>query len=98
MNMHLIDWAIVFSVLAFTLFIAFETKKYTKSVADFLVANRCAGKYLLTMAEGVAGIGVITIIAHMEMYYQAGFAGTWWNWVMMPIYYTLALSGWILYR
>lgn len=98
MNLTLIDWAIVSLVVILTLLIAFGTKKYTKSVADFLVANRCAGKYMLTMAEGVAGIGVITILAHMEMYYQAGFAGTWWNWVMMPIYYALALSGWIVYR
>ena len=98
MNLTYFDYGIVFSITIVTLLIAFGTQKYTKSVADFLAANRCAGKYLLTVAEGAAGIGVITILAHMEMYYHAGFAGTWWNWVMMPIYYTLALSGWMLYR
>ena len=96
--MQSLDWAILAAITLIIFLIAAATRRYTQSVADFVAANRCAGKYLLTVAEGAAGIGVITIIAWMEMYYQAGFAATWWNWVMMPIYYTLALTGWILYR
>ena len=49
MNMGLIDWAIVAGLLVVLTAVAYNTKKYTKSVADFLVAGRGAGKYLTTI-------------------------------------------------
>jgi len=36
---------------------AIYTRRYTRSVADFLSANRCAGRYLLTVAGGIASLG-----------------------------------------
>ena len=44
--MHFIDWAILVGLLALMVWAAYQTKKYTRSVADFLAANRCAGRYI----------------------------------------------------
>lgn len=98
MQLHWIDWAIVLIVLVFTTAIAFGTKRYTKSVADFLAANRCAGRYLLAIAGGVAGNGAISIIAYFQIYYQAGFTPVWWDSLALPIGLVIAMTGWVVYR
>jgi len=41
---------------------AVYTKQYTRNVADFPVANRCAGRYLLSIAEGMSSLGAIAIL------------------------------------
>jgi len=61
--MHAIDWLIVIGVLSLVIWAAVSTKKYTKSVADFLAANRCAGRYLICVSEGMAGLGAISVVA-----------------------------------
>jgi len=98
MQLHWIDYAIVLIVLAITIAIACGTKKYTRSVADFLAANRCAGRYLLAIAGGVAGNGAISIIAYFQIYYQAGFTPVWWDTLTLPIGLVIAMTGWVIYR
>lgn len=96
--MHAVDYAIIVTVIAILFLIAFSTKRYTKSVADFLAANRCGGRYLLTIAEGVAGLGAITVVANFEQFYNAGFAALWWLDMLAPIGLIIAVTGWITYR
>jgi len=98
MNMHWLDWGILAATFGIVLLAAIRTKRYTKSVADFLVANRCAGKYLLGVAAGAAGLGAITIIAMFEAYYKAGFTFIWWQTIFMAVVIIIALTGWIQYR
>ena len=64
---------------AFIIGAAIYTNRYTKSVGDFLAANRCAGRYLLCISSGMAGLGAISIVAFFEMYYAAGFTAVWWS-------------------
>ena len=45
-----------------------------RSVADFLAAGRSAGRYLLSVSQGVSGLGAITIVGLLEMNYVAGFS------------------------
>ena len=97
-NLSGIDLAIVGFVLASVVAAALFTRRYTSSVADFLSANRCAGRYLLTVASGMSGLGAITIVAQWEQIYQAGFAAQFWGQMMAPLGLILALSGWIIYR
>jgi SSS family solute:Na+ symporter len=78
--------------------IALFTKRYMRSVADFLAANRCAGRYLLVMADGAAAIGAVSIVAQFEKFYSAGFAAQWWMILMTPILLVISLSGWVTYR
>lgn len=96
--MHWIDWSMVVALLAVIVAVAITTKKHTQSVADFLAANRCAGRYLLCVAGGMSGLGAISIVAMFEMYYEAGFSATWWALMSMPIYLFASLSGWVIYR
>ena len=56
MNMGLIDWSIVVGLLVVMIWAAHRTKKYTRSVADFLAANRCTGRYVLGVSDSMAGV------------------------------------------
>jgi len=96
--MHLIDWAIVLVVLLGTTAMAVYTRQYTHSVADFLVANRCAGRYLLSISEGMSSLGAIAVIAIFEMYFSAGFTPAWWTQMMAPLTMVLAMVGFVSYR
>jgi SSS family solute:Na+ symporter len=98
MNLQMIDWVIVVLSLIFIVFMALTTKKYTKSVADFLAANRLGGRYLLTVSEGMVSLAAISTIAGLEMYYEGGFAIAWWMFLMIPATVILAMSGWVVYR
>ena len=94
-NLSAIDLGIVGVILAVVVGAAIYTRRYTHSVADFLSANRCAGRYLLTLASGMSGLGAITIVAQWEQVYQAGFSAGFWGQMMAPLGLILALSGWI---
>ena len=98
MNMHWLDWLIVILMLTFITVTAYSTKKYMQSVADFLSANRCAGKYLLGVADGIAGLGAISIVARFELHYKAGFTGSWWDMMFLGIGVIVAATGWVQYR
>ncbi len=98
MSMHWVDWTIVAVVTVLVTMLAYWTKQYTRSVADFLAANRCAGKYLLGIADGISGLGAISIIAYFQEYYEAGFTGMWWGWMRVPLFLMITLSGWVIYR
>ncbi|MBN1352520.1 sodium:solute symporter [candidate division KSB1 bacterium] len=98
MNLNWVDWSIIVGLASTIIVMAYVTKKYTKSVADFLSANRCAGKYLLAVSDGIAGLGAISIIALFEMYYKAGFTAIWWQTMLMPIGTIIAMTGWVQYR
>ncbi|MFG0249069.1 MAG: sodium:solute symporter [Phycisphaeraceae bacterium JB051] len=98
MKLTWIDWAVVVGFIGFLAALAAYTKRYTKSVSDFLAADRCAGRYLLTMSEGMAGLGAASVIANFEKFYKAGFAASWWGLMLAPVGIIIALSGWVLYR
>ena len=96
--MHSIDWSILAALIVVICVMAYRTKKYTRSVADFLAANRCAGKYLLGVADGIAGLGAVSIIALFEMHYKAGFTAVWWATLTTIGWVAVALTGWVQYR
>ena len=98
MNMHWIDWSLIFGAGLFFIAAGYATKKYTRSAADFLAANRCAGRYLLTSASGIASLGAISIIGVTQMVYTSGFSASWWNHLGKPLILILAMSGWVIYR
>jgi SSS family solute:Na+ symporter len=94
--MHWIDWSIVGALVVLMAWITLSSRKYTRSVADFLSANRLAGRYLLTVAVGIGG--VIAFAATWEMLYNAGFPSQWWQLMSMPLTTFLALTGFVTYR
>ncbi|OHB57128.1 MAG: hypothetical protein A2Y12_13595 [Planctomycetes bacterium GWF2_42_9] len=98
MNMSFLDLAIVIGFLIFVIAMGYRTKKYAGNVANFLAAGRCAGRYLIAVAGGVAGWGAISAVAAFEMYYRGGFSIQWWFLLMMVANLIASLSGWIIYR
>lgn len=98
MSFHWIDWAVIALLLGVMVAIAIRTKMLNRSVADFLAGNRCARRYLLTMADGMAGLGAITIAANFEKFYEAGFTAGWWGQLLLPIGMIMSLTGFVVYR
>ena len=60
MNLTPIDWGIVLTILVLMIFTVIASKTLMRSVADFLAAGRSAGRYVITMGGGIAGLGAIT--------------------------------------
>jgi SSS family solute:Na+ symporter len=85
-------------VSIFFIVMARVAARYVQSTVDFLAANRCAGRYVITMAEGIAGWGAASIVAIMQMYYQVGFTAEWWGQIGVPLGVFMTLTGWVSYR
>ncbi len=96
--MALLDWAIVASVYLVLVGGVIVSKRYMRSVADFLAAGRSAGRYLISVSAGIAGLGAITIVSNLEMNLEAGFAMSWWGMSMTLVVLLVAVSGWVIYR
>ena len=96
--MSAIDWAIVAGFMVFITLVAVTAKKYTRSVADFLAANRCAGKYLLAVGDGISGLGAISVLAQFQMFYESGFTKIWWESAISALTIFVAVTGWVTYR
>jgi SSS family solute:Na+ symporter len=96
MPVHWIDWSIVGCLVAALIWLTLATRKYTTSVADFLSANRMAGRYLITVATGLGG--AISFVAIWEMIYNAGFPAQWWQLMSLPLGTFLAMTGFVTYR
>ena len=95
---HFIAWQIIGVFFLSLTAVATYARRYTKSVADFLSANRCAGRYLLSVSGEMANLGAISIIADFQLYYQAGFSVMWWQSMGIPISIFVALTGFVIYR
>jgi SSS family solute:Na+ symporter len=98
MNLSWIDWAIVAVVIGSLTAGVTLTRAYVRSVADFLAAGRTAGRYLLTVSQGMAMLGAITIVGNVEMNYVAGFSMTWWGFSTAVVVLIITVSGWVIYR
>jgi solute:Na+ symporter, SSS family len=98
LNLTWIDWAIVAAVLAFVVGAVAVVKPLMRSVSDFLAAGRTGGRYLISLSQGTASLGAITIVGMLEMNYIAGFNMRWWEMVMAVVVVGISVSGWVLYR
>jgi SSS family solute:Na+ symporter len=96
--MHFLDWVIVAGFSVGLLIICLVTNKLTKSVAGFLSSERCAGRYLLTIAQSMAFCAAIGAVGGFEAAYRNGLGGRWWAMMTMPVGIIIALSGWVAYR
>ena len=96
--MAFLDWAIVGSVILILIGTLIYCQRFVKNSADFLAANRCAGRYVLCISTGIAGFAVVNSVANFELFYQAGFASIWWGMLIAPLGLILALVAWVTYR
>ena len=98
MNFTLLDWLIVVAMVPVIAVMALVSNRHTKSVADYLVAGRAAGRYMMTMASGMVWIGAINVVAMFELYHAAGFTAMWWVMLTTPFILYLNITGFGVYR
>ena len=98
MNAAPLDWAILGGLVAVLIAAAVSTQRYSGSVSGFLAAERCAGRYLISVAFNMAQLGVITLVWYFQQNYDVGFTSIWWGLMEGPAMIVIALSGWVIYR
>jgi SSS family solute:Na+ symporter len=98
MNMNLVDWLIVGIPFVIIAWATRYTRKYSKSVADFMAASRCGGRYLICNSRGEAGFGAISAVAMFQVMYQSGFTVGWWGNLSAPVGLLIMLTGFVIYR
>ena len=96
--MSLLDWIIATLPLLLVLALGIYSNQYVRGVADFMSAGRCAGRYLLAIANGELGAGAVVFVASFEMISKAGFTLAWWNWCTVPFWIFVTISGFVIYR
>jgi Na+/proline symporter len=77
---------------------AWRCRRYVRSVTDFLVAGRCAGRYVLLSGGMMGGLSVVTFVGNAEVHYHTGYAMNYWNQILLPMTIVMGLFGWISYR
>ena len=98
MNLSFIDWLIIVVVLLGMIYSVSFTNGLMKSVTDFLSAGRTAGRYLISVSQGAAGLGAISIVSFLEVGYITGFSFQWWGLSQGIIILAITASGWVIYR
>jgi len=96
--MHWIDYTITLVPFLVILIVSWRARHHMKSVADFMSASRCAGRYLVGNAAGEAAFGAVTAVAMFEYTYKTGFVLSWWNSLSVPTTLLFTLTGFVIYR
>ncbi|MCK5851084.1 MAG: sodium:panthothenate symporter [Kiritimatiellae bacterium] len=96
--MHWIDWLIALCPLLLVAAIGLYTQRFIKGVSDFLSAGRVAGRYVVAVASGEAGMGLISLVAMFELYYNSGLAYSFWGAIGAPLGMIFLLTGYCTYR
>ncbi len=96
--MHWIDWLVMALPVALIAGIALYTRRYVRSVADFMAGGRNAGRYLLSTARSEMNAGAALFVASFEQFSKAGFTIAWWSQILVPVGLLVAVSGFVIYR
>ena len=95
---HWQHWLLVAAPVCAVVALAVRCRRYVRSVSDYLVAGRCAGRYVLLSGSMMGSLSVTTIVAGVETSYGNGWAYAFWYDLLMPLSVMLSLYGWIYYR
>jgi Na+/proline symporter len=96
--MEPIDWLIVIVPVMFVIGMGVYSRKYVRSVADFLSAGRVCGRYVICASDVANALSIITLVAYVEIHYKTGFAISFWMGIIAPIGMIMSLSGYCVYR
>lgn len=92
------EWLIVLVPLFFVLGVGIHSRKYVKGVADFLVAGRMCGRYVICIGDVANALSIIGIVSYIEAHYKTGFAMSFWSNLIAPLSIVLSLMGYCTYR
>ncbi|GDY14511.1 hypothetical protein LBMAG53_33890 [Planctomycetota bacterium] len=96
--MHWLDILVAVLPILAVILIGWRTRRWVQSVADYISAGRCAGRYLLTNATGEAGSGVTNTVANVEKFMLAGFVVFFFDSLLTPIVLLVSISGFVIWR
>ena len=98
MNLSTLD-LIIIAVPAVVVFaVALVMRRYLRSVADFLAAGRCAGRYLICTASAEIGAGISGLVVGLEVFSKTGFSLDLWVGFVGLVYFMLTLLGFVTFR
>ena len=80
------------------LFFGWYVRRYITGVSDYTVAGRVCRRYVLSAGDMAAGLGLVTLIAYIEVHYKTGFALSFWQTLAIPLGIMLGLTGYCTYR
>ena len=67
MGLTFLDWLIVVVSMAFLIGVVSMSKRYMRSVADFLSAGRTAGRYMISMSQGFfQGVQSVRFVSSLQ--------------------------------
>ena len=92
------DWLIMLIPVAFILYMGYHSRRYVRSVADFLSAGRLCGRYLICVADMTNALSIMGLVAYVEVHYRTGFSLVFWNKLTIPITIFMGLTGYCFYR
>lgn len=96
--MHTIDWIIMLAPVLVCAGFALYTRRYVRSVADFMAGGRNAGRYLICAARSEQGSGAVVYVAILQSFLVAGFTINWWAQLAVPLALLVSVTGFITYR
>ena len=96
--MRLADWLIVALPLLISGTIAVYSRRYVRSVADFMAGGRNAGRFLICTARSEQGAGAVMFVATFQVFVVAGFTVNWWQYLATPVGLVVAITGFVIYR
>ena len=98
MRLTLLDLLVIGIPFLAILVVTQFMRRYTRSVADFLAASRCAGRYLICTALAEMGSSVMAVIVGLEVFSKTGFSLNFWYSFSTIIFFIFGLLGLIAYR
>ncbi len=96
--MNLLDWLIVIIPVCGVLAIGLYSRKYIRSVTDYLAAGRICGRYVLSVGDIANALSIIGLLAYVEVQYKTGFALSFWSKLTLPLGILMGLTGYCTYR
>ena len=98
MNLTLLDWMAILIPFAIIVGVTLTLRRYMRSVADFLAANRCAGRYLICSAIAETGSSVMVMLTMLEVFSKTGFSLNFWSSFSGILLFFFGLLGLVVYR
>ena len=98
MNFTGLDWAILGLVYVAMVGGVILLRPFMRSVADFLAAGRSAGRYMISVSQGMAALGAISVVGFLEQNFVAGFSLTWWGMSTAVVVLLITVTGFVIYR
>ncbi len=98
MNHSLLDYVVILGPLVLVFGLEHALQHYMRSVADFLAASRCAGRFLVSTSIDAGGSNVMALLVAMEIFSHAGFSVAFWQRLSELFFFFLGILGLVAYR